>query len=168
MFGFLKKKKNEQSVESTFRLVSAVAGKSIPISEVPDQVFAQKMAGDGIAIDTTGDTIVAPADGELTLVFKTKHAFALTLKNGVELLVHIGIETVGLEGEGFEQLVEQGTTVKAGTPIIKIDREFIKSKGLSLITPILITNPDILDSMNAIENIETIAGETTVVEYKVK
>ena len=78
------------------------------------------MAGDGIAIDTTGDTIVAPADGELTLVFKTKHAFALTLENGVELLVHIGIETVGLEGEGFEQLVEQGTKVKAGTPIIKI------------------------------------------------
>ena len=159
MFGFLKKKKNEQS---------AVAGKSIPLSEVPDPVFAQKMAGDGIAIDTTGDTIVAPADGELTLVFKTKHAFALTLENGVELLVHIGIETVGLEGEGFEQLVEQGAKVKAGTPIIKIDRELIKSKGLSLITPILITNPDILGTITPVENIDTIAGETTVIEYTVK
>ena len=168
MFGFLKKKKNEQSVENNFRLVSAVAGKSIPLSEVPDPVFAQKMAGDGIAIDTTGDTIVAPADGELTLVFKTKHAFALTLENGVELLVHIGIETVGLEGEGFEQLVEQGAKVEAGTPIIKIDRELIKSKGLSLITPILITNPDILGTITPVENIDTIAGETTVIEYTVK
>lgn len=168
MFGFLKKKKNEQSVENNFRLVSAVSGKSIPLSEVPDPVFAQKMAGDGIAIDTTGDTIVAPADGELTLVFKTKHAFALTLENGVELLVHIGIETVGLEGEGFEQLVEQGAKVKAGTPIIKIDRELIKSKGLSLITPILITNPDILGTITPVENIDTIAGETTVIEYTVK
>ena len=154
MFGFLKKKKNEQSVENNFRLVSAVAGKSIPLSEVPDPVFAQKMAGDGIAIDTTGDTIVAPADGELTLVFKTKHAFALTLENGVELLV--------------QQLVEQGTKVKAGTPIIKIDRELIKSKGLSLITPILITNPDILGTITPVENIDTIAGETTVIEYTVK
>ena len=118
MFGFLKKKKNEQSVENNFRLVSAVAGKSIPLSEVPDPVFAQKMAGDGIAIDTTGDTIVAPADGELSLVFKTNHAFAMTLSNGIELLVHVGIDTVSLEGEGFERLTEPGQQVKAGTPIL--------------------------------------------------
>ena len=167
MFGFLKKKKNEQSVENNFRLVSAVAGKSIPLSEVPDPVFAQKMAGDGIAIDTTGDTIVAPADGELTLVFNTKHAFAMTLENGVELLVHIGIETVSLNGEGFEQLAEQGAKVKAGDPIIKIDREFIKSKGLHLTTPVLITNPDILKSISPVENAETVAGETTVLEYTI-
>lgn len=168
MFEFLKKKKNNEAANDNFRLVSAISGKSIPLSEVPDQVFAQKMAGDGIAIDATGDTVVAPADGELTLVFKTKHAFALTLSNGIELLVHIGIETVGLGGEGFEQLVEQGAKVKAGTPIIKIDREFIKNKGLSLITPILITNPDVLASINQAENIETIAGETTVIEYTLK
>lgn len=168
MFGFFKKKKNEEVVDNTCRLVSVANGKAIPLSEVPDPVFAQKMAGDGIAIDTTGDTIVAPADGELTLVFKTKHAFALTLQNGIELLVHIGIETVGLNGEGFEQLVEQGQKVKAGTPIIKIDREFIKSKGLSLVTPILITNPDVVETMNPFENIETVAGETVVLEYKVK
>ena len=167
MFGFFKKKKVTEEKDDTLRLVSAVSGKSIPLSEVPDEVFAQKMAGDGIAIDSTGDTVVAPADGELTLVFKTKHAFALTLNNGIELLVHIGIETVGLNGEGFEQLVEQGTKVKAGTPIIKIDRELIKSKGLSLITPILITNPDSTKSINAIENIETVAGETVVLDYTV-
>ena len=159
MFGLFKKE---------LKLIAPATGKTIDLSQVPDQVFAEKMAGDGVAIEVTGDTIVAPADGELTLVFKTKHAFALTLENGVELLVHIGIETVGLEGEGFEQLVEQGTKVKAGTPIIKIDRELIKSKGLSLITPILITNPDILGTITPVENIDTIAGETTVIEYTVK
>ena len=167
MFGFFKKKKVTEEKDNTLRLVSAVSGKSIPLSEVPDEVFAQKMAGDGLAIDSTGNTVVAPADGELTLVFKTKHAFALTLDNGIELLVHIGIETVGLNGEGFEQLVEQGTKVKAGTPIIKFDREFIKGKGLSLITPILITNPDSAKSINTIENVETVAGETVVIEYTV-
>ncbi|BAB79781.1 hypothetical protein [Clostridium perfringens str. 13] len=64
----------------------------------------EKMAGDGVAIEVTGDTIVAPADGELSLVFKTNHAFAMTLSNGIELLVHVGIDTVSLEGEGFERL----------------------------------------------------------------
>lgn len=149
----------------TFKLVAPVNGKSIPLSETPDPVFAQKMAGDGLAIEPTGNVIVAPADGELTLVFKTKHAFAMTLENGVELLVHIGIETVSLNGEGFEQLTQQGTKVKAGDPIIKIDREFIKSKELPLTTAVLITNPDILQSITPVENIETTAGETVILEY---
>lgn len=149
----------------TFKLVAPADGKSLPLSETPDPVFAQKMAGDGLAMEPAGDVIVAPADGELTLVFNTKHAFAITLDNGVELLVHIGIETVSLNGEGFEQLAEQGTRVKAGDPIIKIDREFIKSKGLPLTTPVLITNPDILKSIKPVENVETVAGQTTVLEY---
>ncbi|MBD7912521.1 MULTISPECIES: PTS glucose transporter subunit IIA [Clostridium] len=163
MFGFFKKKNNE--VKKGPELVAAVSGKVIPLSEVPDPVFAQKMAGDGVAIDPTGDLVVAPADGELSLVFNTKHAFALTLDNGIELLVHIGVDTVSLNGEGFEQLAEQGTKVKAGTPIIKIDREFIKSKGFSLMTPVLITNPDIVTSIEPIENIDSVAGETTIVKY---
>ena len=116
-------------------------------------------------MDPDDDIIVAPADGELTLVFNTKHAFAMTLDNGIELLVHIGIETVSLNGEGFEQLAEAGTKVKAGTPIIKVDREFVKSKNLPLITPVLITNPDILKSITPVENVNTVAGETTILEY---
>ena len=166
MFEFLKNKKNKTQ-NINFKLVAPISGESIPLSEVPDPVFAQKMVGDGVAINPIGDIIVAPADGELTLVFNTKHAFAMTLENGIEILVHIGIDTVSLNGEGFEKLVEQGTKVKAGTPIIKINPDFIKEKGFLLISPVLITNPEILTSIKTVENVDTIAGETTILEYTI-
>lgn len=139
----------------------------MPLSEVPDPVFAQKMVGDGLAINPTGDIVVAPADGELTLILNTQHAFAMTLGNGIEILVHIGLDTVSLNGEGFEKLAEQGTKVKAGTPIIKINPDLIREKGFSLITLVLITNPDILTSIKPMENLDTIAGETTILEYTI-
>lgn len=158
MFGFFKK---------DLKLVAPVDGTTIDLSKVPDEVFAGKMAGDGVAIDVTGNTVVAPADGELSLVFKTNHAFAMTLSNGIELLVHIGVDTVSLNGEGFERLVEPGVTVKAGTPIIKIDRDFILSKGLSLATPVLITNVDAAKEITPAVGSKVTAGKDTVVTYKV-
>ena len=176
MANFFKKLfgKSETKVESNIAseapknaLVAVANGDLIPLSEVPDPVFAGKMAGDGAAIMVTGDIVVAPADGELTLVFQTKHAFALKLSNGLELLVHIGVDTVSLNGEGFQQLVEAGKTVKAGTPIIKIDRDFILSKGLSLATPVLITNVDAAKSITPVTTGSAVAGETTVVNFEV-
>jgi PTS system D-glucosamine-specific IIA component/PTS system glucose-specific IIA component len=166
MFGFFKKKKSKNPKE--FYLVAPVKGRALSLSEVADPVFGQRLAGNGVAIEPTDDIIVSPADGELTLVFGTKHAFALTLANGAEILVHIGIDTVSLNGEGFEQLATQGTKVKAGTPILKIDRKFIKSKGFSLITPVIITNTDNFASVTPIENINTVVGKTVVVKYMVK
>lgn len=163
MFGLFKKKKED----IILKLLAPITGISIPLSEVADPVFAQKMAGDGLAIEPSSNIAVAPADGELTLVFKTKHAFAMTLEDGVEILIHIGIETVSLNGEGFELLVKEGTKVKAGTPIIKFDKELIKSKGLPLTTSILITNIDSVKSIQTIENVQTIAGETAVIEYSI-
>ncbi|WP_238917194.1 PTS glucose transporter subunit IIA [Clostridium sp. YIM B02555] len=143
-------------------LLAPADGAAIDLSKVPDPVFAQKMAGDGIAIDITGDTIVAPADGTVSMIFKTKHAFALSLDNGIELLIHIGIDTVSLKGDGFEQLVEEGTSVKAGTPIIKIDRDFILKEGFSLISPVLITNPDIVSEIVTMVDKNVIAGQDEV------
>lgn len=169
MFGLFKKKKTQEEVKenSGLNLVAICDGTVKPLSEVPDPVFSQKMAGDGVAIEPTSDIIVAPADGELSLVFNTKHAFAMTLDNGIELLVHVGLETVSLNGEGFEQLAEAGQKIKAGTPILKIDREFIKSKGLPLITPVLITNPDSTKSISGKEGVTTTAGSTVILEYTV-
>lgn len=160
MFGLFKK---------DFKLIAPVDGTTIDLSKVPDEVFAGKMAGDGLAIEPTGDTFVAPADGELNLIFKTNHAFALTLNNGVELLVHIGVDTVSLNGKGFERLIEPGVKVKAGTPIIKINRDFILNKGFSLATPVLITNVD--DSVKGFDPLignVVKAGEDTVLTYKTK
>ncbi|WP_055070512.1 PTS sugar transporter subunit IIA [Clostridium massiliamazoniense] len=157
MFGFLKK---------DLKLVSPIEGKTIDLSKVNDPVFAEKMAGDGLAIDSTGNIVVAPCDGTLTLIFKTNHAFSITTDNGVELLIHIGLDTVTLNGEGFERLAEEGQKVKAGTPIVKLNREFIESKGISLVTPVLITNVDSVKSISPIVGIDAKAGETDILTYK--
>jgi sugar PTS system EIIA component len=160
MFNFFKKNSDKK-----IRLVAPITGKTIDLSKVPDKVFAEKLAGDGIAIDPTGDIVVAPGDGELTLVFKTMHAFAITLNNGAELLIHIGIDTVSLNGEGFEQLVEAGTMVKAGTPIIKINRDFILNKGFSLITPVLVTNMNLVKELEVTANKDVVAGQDEVISF---
>jgi PTS system D-glucosamine-specific IIA component/PTS system glucose-specific IIA component len=159
MFEFFKKAHN---------LIAAVDGKVIDLSQVPDQVFAERLAGDGAAIDAVGDTIVAPADGTISLIFRTNHAFGINLDDGVELLVHIGLDTVALEGLGFERIAEEGQKVKAGDPIIKIDREFIISKGYSLITPILITNPDIAKDLKSCIGDNVKAGRDIMISYKIK
>lgn len=159
MFGLFKKEG---------ALVAPISGKTVDITTVPDAVFAEKMAGDGLAIDPTGDTVVAPADGELTMLFGTKHAFGMTLDKGVQILVHIGLDTVTLNGEGFTALKNQGDMVKKGEPIVKIDRELIQGKGLSLITPVIFTDMDVLKSFEAQLGIDVIAGETTVLTYKAK
>lgn len=154
--------------KKNYEIIAPVSGKVLDLSEVPDEIFSQKIAGDGAAIDVTGNLIMAPADGELTLVFKTCHAFAVTLDNGVEILVHIGIDTVELKGEGFKLLVEQGRRVKKGEPIIKIDKEFIESKGYSLITPVLITNPDRVKDINCIVGLNVEAGKDSIYKYYLK
>lgn len=158
MFKFLSKN-NE--------LKAPIAGKIIDLKEVPDKMFSEKMVGDGAAIDPTGDIIIAPADGKLSLIFKTNHAFGLNLKNGAEILVHIGLDTVALNGKGFTRLAEEGTYVKAGDPIIKIDRELIKSMGYSLITPVLITNTDIIKEIEFSTGKEVKAGDM-IFSYKIK
>lgn len=124
------------------------------------------MAGDGIAINSTGDIVVAPCDGTISLIMDSGHAFAITTNNGIELLVHVGLETVSLNGEGFEVLKSVNTKVTAGTPILKLNRSFIESKGISLITPVLIANPDKLKELNPILNKEVCHGKDIVMECK--
>lgn len=159
MFGFFK---------SNLELFAPVSGKVLDLAKVPDEVFATKLAGDGIAIEPNEDIIVAPADGELVLIFKTNHAFCIRLNNGIEILVHIGIDTVNLNGEGYERLTEPGRKVKVGDPILKIDREMISGRGYSLISPVLITNMEIVKDINYLTGKAVKGGKDTVISYKIK
>lgn len=140
--------KNQKIISGLHHVLSPIDGKIIQIEKVPDQTFAEKLLGDGFAVIPSGNSIYAPADGEITVLFPTKHAFAITTKEGLELLVHIGIDTVALNGEGFTAYVSQGDKVQKGDKILTLDSEFIKSKGKSLITPVIITNMDIVDYIN--------------------
>ena len=111
-------------------------------------------------------TVVSPCDGTISLIMDINILFAITTSNGIELLVHVGLETVALNGEGFEVLQSVNTKITAGTPILKLDRPFIKSKGISLITPVLIVNPDKLKALTPIINAEVYCGKDVVMEYK--
>lgn len=137
MFDFLKKKK-EPEVKEVYRAFGT--GKVVPLNEVPDQVFAQKMMGDGFAIELTDNKVVAPISGEVILVFPTGHAFGLKTQDGVEILLHLGIDTVELNGEGFSSQVAQGDQVKQGDVLTIMDLDHIKNAGKSVVSPMIFTS----------------------------
>lgn len=134
MFNFFGKKKQEVS------LYAPLQGKVIGIEAVDDEVFSQKIMGDGIAVEPTNNQLVAPCDGQIILVAKTKHAIAIRTQGGLEVLLHVGMDTVELEGEGFTCHVREGQTVKRGELLLEFDRELLTAKGKKLTTPLVITN----------------------------
>lgn len=156
------------SSNENLTIITPISGRIIDLSEVPDQLFAQKVVGDGVGIDSTGDMVVSPADGTIALIFKTNRAFVVKLDNGIELLIHIGTETVELEGLSFERLVHEKTKVKAGEPIIRFNMHLIKEKGYSLITTVVVTNIDKLEEIKYNTNIIAEAGKDVVISYKIK
>ena len=121
-------------------IVAPMSGTLLPLSEVPDAAFAAGKVGKGAAIDPDGDVVVAPAAGKVMVTFPTGHAVGLKLDNGLQVLVHIGVDTVNMGGEGFEFLVAKGDRVSAGTPLVRFDRDAIVAAGYSPITPVLVTN----------------------------
>ncbi|MBM0107272.1 phosphoenolpyruvate--protein phosphotransferase [Steroidobacter sp. S1-65] len=123
-------------------LHSPLSGWCAPLDETPDEVFAQRLLGDGVAIDPTGDTLHAPCDGEIVSVAASKHAVAVRADIGAEILLHVGIDTVALNGEGFEALVQPGERVRQGQPLLKFNLDVLARGAKSLITPMLITNGD--------------------------
>ncbi|AKK08644.1 PTS transporter subunit EIIC [Corynebacterium testudinoris] len=121
-------------------LGAPLEGRVMPLAEVPDAAFASGALGNGVGIEPIGDTVVAPADGLILTVQKTGHAVGLRLDSGVELLIHIGVDTVQMNGEGFEVLVERRQQVTAGTPLIRFDTAKIAEAGFSAVTPVLVVN----------------------------
>ena len=130
-------------------IYAPIAGKAVAITEVPDPTFAEGMLGNGIAIEPTDGKVYAPCDATVDMMFDTGHAVSMTTESGIEILVHVGLETVGLEGKPFTVHVQNGDKVKKGQLLIEADLEAIKAAGLPTITPVLICNTDDYTTFNA-------------------
>lgn len=156
MLGFLKGKSKGNVIGSPCN------GKAVPITEVPDPTFSEKMLGDGFAVIPSEGKIYAPADGEVSMVFDTLHAITMTTDQGVELLIHIGLDTVTLKGEPFTAFVAAGDHVKKGDLLMDADLEKIKAAGLNTITPVLVCNTDAYEKITLVKEGEVACGEDII------
>ena len=147
-------------------LKSPLDGRIIPIEEIPDEVFSQKIMGDGVGIEPTGNTVYAPADATVGVVMAdSKHACGLVMDNGMEILIHVGIDTVDMNGDGFELFVKEGDQVKTGDPLISFTPEKIKAAGHPMTTAFLITDNGSASDVRFISNQDAKAGQTVIAEY---
>ncbi|CDQ18716.1 PTS sugar transporter subunit IIA [Halobacillus karajensis] len=157
----------KKSVEE--QMVAPLDGKIVSLDEVDDPVFSQRMMGDGVAIEPTGGKVVSPVAGEIVQLFPTNHAVGIKTKSGVEVLVHIGLETVSLEGEGFEGHITTGDKVNAGDHLITFDMDLVREKAKSTITPVVITNyDDSVEQFHPSYMDGAHAGESTIITVKTK
>ncbi|OIJ20366.1 PTS glucose transporter subunit IIA [Anaerobacillus alkalidiazotrophicus] len=163
LFGLGKSKGVKIESEKIF---APLTGKLLNIEEVPDPTFAQKMMGDGIAIEPTEGLVTSPVEGEIIQVFPTKHAIGIKSLGGLEILIHIGLETVSMKGEGFTTFIKEGDKVKVGDRLVEFSLDLVKEKASSIITPIVITNGERVNELTK-ENITTVtASKTEVIEVK--
>ena len=132
MFGFLKRKTRE--------VFSPVDGQVVEIESVDDEVFSTKMVGDGVAVIPMSDIFCSPIDGTISKIFSTNHAYSVKSDKDLEVMVHIGLETVALKGEGFERLANEGDDVKAGDPVIRVDLAYIKEHAKDIVTPVIVSD----------------------------
>ena len=156
MFGF----KSKQST-----LLAPISGTSVSLAEVPDPVFSEKMLGDGAAIIPENGVVVSPVDGTIADVTETLHAYCIESDDGLEILIHIGINTVELKGEGFQAFVKNGQKVNAGEKLAEVDLKLVQEKGYPIVTPVLITNPDSLKSMEPSYGFVK-SGESCLIAYR--
>lgn len=147
-------------------MVAPVSGEVVALDQVPDEAFASKAVGDGVAIRPTDSTVVAPADGTVVKIFNTNHAFCLETDKGVELVVHMGIDTVALNGQGFKRLVEEGVEVKAGEPVLEMDLEFLNANARSMISPVVVSNVDDYAGLDELASGNVVAGQTRLYVIK--
>ena len=127
---------------TTIELRAPLDGVIFPLEQVPDPVFAQKMVGDGLSIDPLNQLLTAPCDGTVTQLHRAGHAVTLTTAEGIEVMIHIGLDTVELKGEGFTPKVAEGQAVSTGDPLIAFDADFLATRAKSLLTQLIITNPE--------------------------
>jgi glucose-specific phosphotransferase system IIA component len=162
----------------SLQILAPTSGEVVPTSQVKDETFSKDMIGKGFAIIPIDGHFVAPMDGEITLLAETGHAFSIKNKQGVEILVHIGLDTVNINSQrksnesmkGFNQLVKVGRYVKAGTPIVNADLDFIKKEGFEAITPVIVLNDKSSDDIEItmINSGKNIAKLTPILEINKK
>jgi len=140
-----------------------MAGKAVPITEVPDPTFAEGMLGNGIAIEPAEGKVFAPCDATVDMMFTTGHAVSLVADCGAEILIHVGLETVGLEGKPFTVHAANGDKVQKGQLLIEVDLEAVKAAGLNTITPMLICNTDDYPTFNTFVG-KDVTNEDVVIE----
>lgn len=131
---------SEKKKDQDIKFAMPINGEIIKIEDIPDPVFAQKMMGDGFGIIPTDGQVYAPADGSVVSIFPTKHAIGMKMESGIEYLIHFGLDTVNLKGEGFTSHVKDGQEIKAGDLILEVDLDQVKDKVPSVITPVIFTN----------------------------
>ena len=155
-----------ETAAAVTELKAGLSGKVIPMEEVPDEVFSQCVMGNGVAIEPTNDTVVAPADATVGVVMAdTGHACGLVFDNGTELLIHVGIDTVDMNGDGFELLVGEGDRVKQGQPLIHFDPEKIKAAGHPTVTVFIVTDEGSYEQIEYVSGMEAEAGKTTIIRF---
>lgn len=156
----------ETKTEQAASLKAFISGKVIPITEVKDDVFSSKALGDGIAIEPSEQVILAPCDGTVSMVADgSLHAVGMTLDNGAELLLHIGLDTVSLNGEGFQVFVGAGEKVKQGQKLLEFDRKKIEEKGLLTTCVLVLTNSDDYPDLKLLSGMDAVHGETEIVRF---
>lgn len=121
-------------------IYAPLSGDVISLDEVPDPVFSERMLGEGVCINPIGGNVCAPCDGFIIHLANTKHAIGIQAIDGTEILVHVGLDTVSLEGQGFTACVEKGESVKKGQLLVKVDWDYLREKSINLVTPVVVTN----------------------------
>ncbi|MEX9252039.1 PTS N-acetyl glucosamine transporter subunit IIABC [Pseudenterobacter timonensis] len=149
-------------------LVSPVTGDVVALDQVPDEAFASKAVGDGVAVKPTDKLVVSPAAGTIVKIFNTNHAFCLETEKGAEIVVHMGIDTVALNGQGFKRLVEEGAEVTAGQPILEMDLDYLNANARSMISPVVCSNIDDFSGLVIQAQGQVVAGQTPLYEIKGK
>jgi len=149
--GFLKKLMGieEKEVDIDYSLYSPLAGTAVPLNEVNDQVFAEELMGKGVAVIPTVGRVVSPCDGEIISVFRTLHAITIKADNGADIIIHVGLETVALDGQHYKSHVQDGQRVEKGELLLTFDLNNIKEEGYDVITPIVVTNSAEYQSVEA-------------------
>ncbi len=156
MFGLFKKK------EKAHLIGSVAKGKAVPLKEVNDPTFSEGMLGEGAAVIPSEGKIYAPADGQVEMVFDTLHAVSMTTDFGAEILIHVGLDTVKMKGDGFEGHVKAGDRVKKGDLLLTVDLDKVKAAGYDVITPVLVCNSGDFEKVEGLTGREVAPGDDLI------